>query len=68
MGNLEWSKSMDWSGKDGYNAAVNEKWYSDLTGRYAGDVRSYKNFTFLRIFDAGHMVSTYFLFYIYIYL
>ncbi|GAA5815666.1 hypothetical protein MFLAVUS_009179 [Mucor flavus] len=56
VGNLEWSKKMEWSGKEGYNAAVDEKWYSDLTGKHAGDVRSFNNLTFLRIFDAGHMV------------
>ncbi|KAI9478049.1 MAG: Alpha/Beta hydrolase protein [Benjaminiella poitrasii] len=56
MGNLAWSLTLDWSGKEGYNAAPFEKWYSDLTGQHAGDVRSYGNLTFLRIFDAGHMV------------
>ncbi|KAG2209772.1 hypothetical protein INT47_001920 [Mucor saturninus] len=56
VGNLEWSKKMEWSGKEGYNAAVDEKWYSDLTGQHAGNVRSSGNLTFLRIFDAGHMV------------
>lgn len=47
---------MEWSGKDGYNAAPTEKWYSDLTGNHAGDVRTFGNLTFLRVFDAGHMV------------
>lgn len=47
---------MEWSGKEGYNAAIDEKWYSDLTGQHAGNVRSSGNLTFLRIFDAGHMV------------
>jgi cathepsin A (carboxypeptidase C) len=47
---------MEWSGKEGYNAAIDEKWYSDLTGQHAGDVRTSGNLTFLRIFDAGHMV------------
>lgn len=57
---------MEWSGKEGYNAAVDEKWYSDLTGKHAGDVRSFDNLTFLRIFDAGHMVKQPF-FFIYTY-
>lgn len=47
---------MEWAGQEGYNAATDEKWYSDLTGQHAGDVRTYGNLTFLRIFDAGHMV------------
>jgi cathepsin A (carboxypeptidase C) len=48
---------MEWSGKEGYNAARKKQWFSDLTGQYAGDTHSYGNLTFLRIFDAGHMVN-----------
>lgn len=56
MGNLAWSLDMEWSGKQGYNDAPKEKWFSDLTGNHAGDVRTFDKLTFLRIFDAGHMV------------
>ncbi|KAI8369176.1 Alpha/Beta hydrolase protein [Choanephora cucurbitarum] len=56
MGNLAWSLKMKWSGQQGYNEAPVEKWYSDLTGQHAGDVRTFGNLTFLRVFDAGHMV------------
>ncbi len=48
---------MEWSGKQGYNDAPQQEWYSDLTGKHAGNVKNYGNLTFLRIFDAGHMVS-----------
>ncbi|KAG1192299.1 hypothetical protein G6F70_009226 [Rhizopus microsporus] len=47
---------MKWSGQEGYNAAPTEPWYSDLTGKHAGDVRSFGKLTFLKIFEAGHMV------------
>ncbi|KAG2214852.1 hypothetical protein INT46_000150 [Mucor plumbeus] len=56
IGNLAWSLDMEWSGKQGYNESPTEKWFSDLTGNHAGDVRTFENLTFLRIFDAGHMV------------
>ncbi|KAI8636895.1 Alpha/Beta hydrolase protein [Parasitella parasitica] len=56
VGNLAWSLDMEWSGKQGYNNAPKEKWYSDFTGTQAGDVREFSNLTFLRIFNAGHMV------------
>lgn len=56
VGNLAWSLEMKWNGQEGYNAAPTEPWYSDLTGKHAGDVRSFGNLTFLKIFEAGHMV------------
>ncbi|RCH80744.1 hypothetical protein CU097_003785, partial [Rhizopus azygosporus] len=56
VGNLAWSLEMKWSGQEGYNAAPTEPWYSDLTGKHAGDVRSFGKLTFLKIFEAGHMV------------
>lgn len=58
VGNLDWSLKMEWSGKKGFNEAKDEKWYSDLTGKHAGNVRTHGNLTFLRIFDAGHMVKS----------
>ncbi|CAO3648403.1 unnamed protein product [Mucor hiemalis] len=56
VGNLKWSLKMEWSGKEGYNNAPEQKWFSDLTGEHAGSVKTYGNLTFLKIFDAGHMV------------
>ncbi|KAI8996993.1 Alpha/Beta hydrolase protein [Pilobolus umbonatus] len=56
VGNLEWSLKMDWSGRDGYNDAQSLPYYSDLTGQHAGDVRTYDKLTFLKVFNAGHMV------------
>jgi cathepsin A (carboxypeptidase C) len=47
---------MDWYGKEDYNLAKTEPWFSDLTGKKAGEVRNYDKLTFLRIYDAGHMV------------
>ncbi|KAI9277814.1 Alpha/Beta hydrolase protein [Sporodiniella umbellata] len=56
VGNLEWSLNMKWPGQKGYQQAPTEPWYSDLTGQKAGEVRSFGNLTYLKIYEAGHMV------------
>lgn len=54
LGNQAWAEELVWSGKKDYNAAkmtpleVNDKQY--------GEVKSSGNFTFMRIYQAGHMV------------
>ncbi|KAG2226576.1 hypothetical protein INT45_005062, partial [Circinella minor] len=55
-GNLAWSQNMEWPGKQGYTAASVEPWFNKITLQKAGEVRSHDNLTFLRVFDAGHMV------------
>ncbi|KAG2226575.1 hypothetical protein INT45_005061, partial [Circinella minor] len=55
-GNLAWSKKMEWYGKQGYEEAIVESWINKVTLQKAGEVRSHDNLTFLRVFDAGHMV------------
>ncbi|KAI8805395.1 Alpha/Beta hydrolase protein [Cladochytrium replicatum] len=54
MGNLAWTKELKWSGQQGYNDSEDLIWESN--GQKVGTVRSYENLTFLRIFEAGHMV------------
>jgi cathepsin A (carboxypeptidase C) len=56
IGNKHWTLELDWSGKEGFNAAKDETWVTDKSGDAAGLVRSYGNFTFLQIHNAGHMV------------
>ena len=46
---------MEWSGKDGFNAANDEAWI--VNGENHGELRTYENFQFLRVYEAGHMVS-----------
>lgn len=56
FGNFAWTKLLEWHGKDGYNAATDIKVDSKTTGKPLGEYRSYLNFAFLRVYEAGHMV------------
>jgi len=55
MGNHAWVKSMPWSGQKEFNAASVETWFGS-DGKSAGEHTTYKNLTFLRVYQAGHMV------------
>jgi cathepsin A (carboxypeptidase C) len=54
MGNKAWTLAMEWPGKDSFNAATDNDW--SVNGKSAGLVRTSKGFTFLQVYDAGHMV------------
>jgi len=49
-GGRMWTDALKWSGQKGYNAARWQRW-----GSY-GEFKHYENFTFVRVFNAGHMV------------
>ncbi|GMH74185.1 hypothetical protein TrLO_g13849 [Triparma laevis f. longispina] len=53
LGNKAWTLDVEWSGKEGFNAAADKDWESG-----SGSVRSYNGLTFLTVFDAGHMVPS----------
>ncbi|CAG8621641.1 27636_t:CDS:10, partial [Racocetra persica] len=50
-----WTKALKWSGTEGFNNANISRWIT-TTGNYAGDVRTFKGFTFLKILNSGHLV------------
>jgi cathepsin A (carboxypeptidase C) len=54
MGNKAWATALEWPGKAGFNAAADIEFH--VNGRVAGEERTYGNFSFVRIYDAGHMV------------
>lgn len=56
LGNQGWSNELSWSGKESFNAANTTNWYSKANGSHAGTAKSNGLLTFLRVFDAGHMV------------
>jgi len=54
MGNKAWVLAMDWPGKTNFNKAQDNKWL--VNNEHKGELRSYGDFHFLRVFQAGHMV------------
>jgi len=54
VGNRAWVDKLPWEGADDWAAAKEETWTVD--GEAAGSVTSAAGLSFLRVFDAGHMV------------
>ena len=57
FGNKAWTKLLEWYGQDGFNEAKDVAWKSKLSGKPLGEYRTFENFAFLRVYEAGHMVS-----------
>ncbi|KPA78509.1 putative serine carboxypeptidase (CBP1) [Leptomonas pyrrhocoris] len=54
IGNKAWVKALEWSDTAAFNAAPDLEFA--VGGRWAGQERKYGNFSFVRVYDAGHMV------------
>jgi len=54
LGNQAWSRGMEWTHKADFNAANVTNWKAGSTN--AGTLQSSNGFSFLRVYDAGHMV------------
>ena len=54
LGNQAWTQAMKWPHQGEYNTTKPIGWKVD--GKEAGTMQSSHNFTFLRVYDAGHMV------------
>jgi cathepsin A (carboxypeptidase C) len=54
LGNKAWTTAMEWSGLDEFQVAEDKAWMMNDT--QAGEKRTHNHFTFLRVFEAGHMV------------
>nr|KYP68582.1 Serine carboxypeptidase-like 49 [Cajanus cajan] len=54
LGNSRWVHAMEWSGQNAFGTSLTLKYVVD--GAEAGFLKSYGPLTFLRIFDAGHLV------------
>jgi len=53
-GGEAWTHAVEWSGKDNFNQQEYNKW---STGNEdSGELKTFKNLKFLRVYDAGHMV------------
>ncbi|RPB29261.1 hypothetical protein L211DRAFT_833115 [Terfezia boudieri ATCC MYA-4762] len=54
LGNQAWTNALEWKGKAGFN---HEKLTPYMLGdKEVGQIKSFGNFTFLRLYQAGHMV------------
>jgi cathepsin A (carboxypeptidase C) len=59
LGNKAWTLSLDWKNKAEFNAAQDHEWgEGDSEAGTAGLAKSANGFTFLQVYDAGHMVPT----------
>lgn len=58
LGNRAWTLELDWKFKPEFNAAKEHEWGTseEGDGGAAGLVRSSNGFTFMQVYDAGHMV------------
>lgn len=54
MGNKAWTLALEWGGKEGFEAEGDHPWV--VNGKEAGLARTHANFTFLQVYEAGHMV------------
>lgn len=53
-GGEAWTNAVQWSGQQEFNSAPYKEWM--VNGQPAGQLKEYKNFKFLRVYNAGHMV------------
>ena len=54
LGNQAWTEALPWSGHKNFTAAPLRDW--KVGKRVAGKVKNHQHLTFLRVFEAGHMV------------
>ena len=54
LGNHAWANALRWPHGAAFNSTKPVGW--QVGGKDAGTIQSSHNFTFLRVYDAGHMV------------
>ena len=55
VGGLAWTEALDWTGYEGFKKARVHTWKTER-GFKGGQSKHYGSLTFLRVFEAGHMV------------
>jgi cathepsin A (carboxypeptidase C) len=58
-GGKAWVLDMDWKGKDKFNNVEDLPLKVLSNGKEYGQYRTYENLTFIRVYEAGHMVPYY---------
>jgi len=57
VGGYMWTSALDWPGKEGFNGQDMKDWIlPELSPNPVGHYRTYNNFTFIAVENAGHMV------------
>ena len=57
MGGFDWTNALVWDGQQEFQNSHMRGWLSpSLDNKAAGSVKTFENFSFMRVFDAGHMV------------
>ena len=56
LGNKAWTDALEWKYHDLYENAPMQSWLHSTTAEELGAVKNYGPLTFLRIYDAGHLV------------
>lgn len=59
LGNKAWTDALPWKGHEEYEPLPLKPWTSNESSDNYGEVKSYGSLTFLRVYDAGHMVPHY---------
>jgi len=54
-GGLEWTNKLKWEGEAGFKSAEFQQWFKE-EGVPAGEVKKYDLLTFVKVYDAGHIV------------
>jgi len=55
LGNHAWTEALEWDGKKAFNKVELGDFKMSDSGKAVGQIKSSGNFTFLRIYQAGHM-------------
>ena len=55
IGNKAWTMALEWSGKEAFNVASDREVVLRGDGESVGEARYADNFSFFRIYDAGHL-------------
>ncbi|CCK72559.1 carboxypeptidase C KNAG_0K01950 [Huiozyma naganishii CBS 8797] len=56
LGNHAWTDQLEWRGSEKYQKLPLQPWIHSETGEEIGQIKSHEGLSFLRIYDAGHMV------------
>lgn len=56
LGNKAWTDVLPWKEAEGFSKAQVRPWKASLTGEKAGELKSFAQLSYLRVYDGGHMV------------